>query len=354
MTKRSDGTHDGTGRVTLKDLATHLGLDPATVSVVLNEVPGRSIPQHTRERIKAAARELNYQPNHVARALRSQRALAVGVLVPELGDGYHTQVLRGASALLLEQGYFYFIAQHAHEPEMVQQYAQMLLSRGAEGLLVIDTALETTLPVPAVAVAGHRTLPGVTNVVLDHRLAAELSLGHLRALGHTQIAFMRGQPFSSDSADRWRSTEEVAHALGLEVQSDLVVQLDRDINSPELGYPVVEQLLRSGKRFTALVAFNDLSAIGAVRALQDKGLRVPDDISVIGFDDIRGAAFHNPSLTTIRQPLEKMGRLAAERLMAEVLGPKHKPATQAPEACPEVSFAPELVVRESTGPASGS
>lgn len=328
------------GPTSLKTLAKYLGLNPATVSVVLNEVPGRSIPQATRERIKAAAKELNYQPSLLARSLRSRRTQTVGILVPELGDGYHTQVMSGIGDHLMDAGYFYFTAHHRHRPNLIEEYSQMLLGRGAEGLIAIDTALEHPFPVPVVAVAGHRPVAGVTNVVLDHRYAAELTLTHLHSLGHRHIAFMRGQPFSSDSDERWRSIEAVSREIGIAIKPELVLQLDRDISSPELGYPVISKLLSCGERFTALVSFNDMAAIGAIRALEDLGFRVPADVSVIGFDDIKLAAFSNPRLTTIRQPLSNMGRIAAQCVLNRLHGLERFRA--------QITVEPELVVREST------
>ncbi len=328
------------GPISLKKLAEHLGLNPATVSVVLNEVPGRSIPQATRDRIKAAAKELNYHPSLLARSLRSRRTLNIGILVPQLGDGYHTQVMSGIGDHLMDAGYFYFTAHHRHRKDLIEEYSRMLLGRGAEALIAIDTLLDHPFQVPVVAVAGHQSVSGVTNVILDHRFAAELTLTHLHSLGHRRIAFMRGQPFSSDSDERWRSLVRAAHEIGIPIRPELIVQLDRDISSPELGYPVMQKLLSSDKSFTALVAFNDMSAIGAIRALQDFGLRVPDDISVIGFDDIKAAEFNNPRLTTIRQPLSNMGRIAAQCVLNRLHGSERYRE--------EIVVEPELVVREST------
>lgn len=324
----------------LKKLAEYLGLNPATVSVVLNDVPGRSIPQATRDRIKAAAKKLNYQPSLLARSLRSRRTYTIGILVPELGDGYHTQVMSGIGDHLMEAGYFYFTAHHRHRKNLIEEYSQMLLGRGAEALIAIDTALEHDFPVPIVALAGHRPINGVTNVVLDHRFAAELTLSHLHSLGHRRIAFIRGQPFSSDSAERWSSIVAVAREIGITIKPELTVQLDRDISSPELGYPAIQQLLSSGQPFTAVVAFNDMSAIGAIRALHDFGLHVPRNVSVIGFDDIKIAAFNNPSLTTIRQPLTNMGRIAAQCVLNRLNG--SEPFRK------QITVEPELMVREST------
>jgi LacI family transcriptional regulator len=330
--------------VSLKILADYLGLCPATVSVVLNNVPGRSIPAETRERVRAAARKFNYQPSLLARSLRKQRTFTVGVLVPELSDGYHTLVMSGIGDHLMREGYFYFSAHHRHKPDMIEEYPRLLMGRGAEGLITIDTALTHELPLPVVAVAGHRRIPGVTNVVLDHKRAAELSLRHLYQLGHRQIAFMRGQPFSADSDDRWRSIVAVARELGLEIRPELTIQLERDLTSPELGYPVVQELLRKGLKFTAIVSFNDIAAIGAIRALRDANLKVPEDVSVVGFDDISVAAYHTPRLTTVRQPLHDMGETAARILLQRMQGFKDYPE--------QFAVPPELIIRETTAPPS--
>jgi DNA-binding LacI/PurR family transcriptional regulator len=331
---------DANKPIGLKKLAAHLGLNPTTVSVVLNEVPGRSIPQATRDRIKAAAKKFNYQPSLLARSLRNRRTFTIGILVPELGDGYHTQVMSGIGDHLMEAGYFYFTAHHRHRKNLIEEYGRMLLGRGAEALIAIDTALEHDFSVPVAAVAGHKPINGVTNVTLDHRFAAQLTLTHLHSLGHRNIAFIRGQSFSSDSAGRWNSIVAAAREIGITIRPELVVQLDRDISSPELGYPVVQHLLSNGLTFTALVAFNDMSAIGAIRALQDIGLSVPGDVSVIGFDDIRVAAFNNPRLTTIRQPLSNMGRIAAQCVLSQLNGTE--------QFRKQILVEPELAVREST------
>jgi LacI family transcriptional regulator len=154
---------------------------------------------------------------------------------------------------------------------------------------------------------------------------------------------MRGQTFSSDSDERWKGLVAVAKRLGIEIKPELVVTLNRDMSSPELGYPVVQQLLGTRLPFTALVAFNDISAIGSIRALQDFRLSVPGDVSVIGFDDINIAGFTLPSLTTINQPLAEIGRTATQCLLNRL----HETATSRDEIIVE----PTLVIRESTGPA---
>jgi DNA-binding LacI/PurR family transcriptional regulator len=342
MPKKSPSVPEAGRRVSLKMLAEHLDLSPATVSFVLNNSPGRSIPPATRERVKAAAKKFGYQPSLIARSLQGSKTQTIGILLPELGEGYHSQVLSGAGDLLMQEGYFFFTAHHRHRKDLVAEYPRLLQARGVDGILAIDTHLEAALPAPAVSVAGHTELPGVTNVVLDHHRAAELALGHLYRLGHRKIAYMRGQPFSSDSQNRWQSTMQVARTLSLRVSPNLIIRLDKDMHSPELGYPGIHQLLLHRGDFTAVLCFNDVSAIGAIRALHDAGLSVPGDVSVVGFDDIQAASYIVPSLTTIRQPLHHMGSLAAGFLLKKL----------AHEKLPDtVKVDPELVIRESTAPA---
>jgi len=329
--------------VSLKMLADHLELSAATVSFVLNNSPNRSIPEKTRQRVRDAAKEFGYQPSHVARSLQGKRTHTIGVMLPELGAGYHSQVLSGAADVLMKEGFFFFTAHHRHRVDLVAEYPGLLHARGVEGLLAIDTHLETTPPCPTVSVAGHTAVPGVANVVLDHERAAELALGHLYQLGHRKIAYMRGQLFSSDSRSRWRSTLHVARSLGLQVSPELVIRLDKDSHSSDLGYVGIQDLLTRRKDFTAVLCFNDVAAIGTVRGLHDAGLRVPTDVSVMGFDDIPAAEFYTPRLTTIRQPLQQMGNVAASLLLKKIAGVK----------VPELSrIEPELVVRESTAQAN--
>jgi DNA-binding LacI/PurR family transcriptional regulator len=329
-------------RVSLKTLADFLDLSPATISFVLNNVPGRSIPQITRNRVHAAAKKFGYQPSFVARSLQGMKSQTIGVLLPVFGEGYHTQVLAGAGDSLIDKGYFFFTAHHRHREDLVLEYPNLMAARGIEGILAIDTHLKNSPQCPTVAIASHHALPGVTNVVLNHQRAAELALQHLYQLGHRKIAFMRGQNVSSDSDARWKATVKVARSMGLTVSSDLTVKLDQDLDTPELGYPGIRNLLRHTSNFTAMLCFNDVAAIGTLRALFDTGLRVPHDVSILGFDDIPAAAFNVPSISTIRQPLQEFGRTAAQLLLRKIAG----------ERVPSiVTIEPELIVRESTGPA---
>jgi DNA-binding LacI/PurR family transcriptional regulator len=336
--------------VTLKAVAQHLGLTPGTVSAVLNNSSAaRSIPEHTRKRIRAAARELNYRPNFLARSLRVQRTFSVGVIAEEIGDAYGGMVVNGIEEYLSEKKYFFFTVAHRHDSKLLEAYSEMLIARGVEGFITIDTSIETPPLLPTVAVAGHLKVENVTNIVLDHRRAAQLALRHLQERGHTRIAFLRGQAKSSDSAARWAAIQQVAGEFRIEIRPELVIQLEGMDSTPELGYPYGKALLARNVPFTALFAYNDISAIGAMRAFQEAGLRIPQDVSVLGFDDISLASFSIPTLTTVRQPLLKMGRHAAQTLLDRI--------EERAAYVPEIAVEPELVVRCSTavlGPDSQS
>jgi LacI family transcriptional regulator len=327
--------------VTLKSIAEHIGLTPSTVSAVLNNSSAsHSVPERTKQRILAAARELNYRPNYFARSLRGNRTYTIGVILEEIGDAYGSLVISGVERYLRERNFFFLTVAHRHDKKLLATYSTMLQDRGVEGFITVDTFLTEEPALPTVAVAGHRRIRRVTNIVLDHHHAASLALKHLLNLGHEKIAFMKGSAVSVDSEDRWKAICEVSAELGIHMRPELIVQLEGDDPTPNLGYPFAKQLLARKRPFTALFAYNDISAIGSISALQEAGLRVPDDVSVVGFDDIQSAAYINPPLTTVKQPLQKMGEIAARTLLDRIEGRT--------KCLPEIAIEPELVVRRST------
>jgi LacI family transcriptional regulator len=345
-------------RPTLKDLAGHLGLSPATISLVLNRSPvADAIPEETQQRVFAAARKFAYRPNYIAVSLRSRRTNSIGVLVPEVSDPWAAEIVSGIESHLLANDYHYFVTSHRRStPKMLQDDLELLMRRAVDGMILLATELHDPPPLPAVVISGHTRVKGLSNVVIDHDRAAHLALTHLKKLGHRRIALFRGQPGSADTEDRSRAIFEAAASLGVEIPPELTLQLsgegEDEVFAPDAayqeGYAFAKKLLARRVDFTALFAFDDASAIGAIRAFLDAGLRVPEDISVMGFDDIQNAAYHNPRLTTVRQPLRDMGRIAARVLLERIHAPLQRGASS------EDSFVvvdPELIVRDSTGPA---
>jgi DNA-binding LacI/PurR family transcriptional regulator len=346
MTAKRKDIPDAGRPATLKMLADYLDLSPATVSIVLNDSPvSESIPDATKQRVHAAAKKFAYRPNLHARMLRSRLTNTIGVIVPELSEGYVTGVMLGVEQYLLQEGFLSFTVSHLGRTDLREEYQELLMRRRVDGLLLVNTELSINIPQPVVGISIHSEAPGVTNIMLDHTLAARMALQHLYDLGHRNIAFMKGQRYSLDSETRWQAIVSIAQEIGIVVRPELCIFLEKNIWTPELGYPPVRDLLARTRDFTAIFCFNDTAAIGAIRAIEDAGLNCPRDISVIGFDDIIVAEYFNPRLTTVRQPLHKMGTAAAQLLVQRILSPE-EPYSQ------EVQFEPELIVRESTAPVS--
>lgn len=331
------------GSVKLKDLAAHLGLSQSTVSRVMNDAGDEyRIAPETQKRILQAAALFNYEPNAVARQLRNKRSFTVGVMVPEISEGYASAVLGGIEDALLQEKYFYFVVSHRHRPELLKGYPHLLLSRAVEGIIAVDTPMEENISVPVVAVSSHQHRKGIVTIQLDHLTAARYALNHLSALGHRRIAFIKGQSFSSDTAARWNAIRKVCAELEISIDPQLVVQLEGIVPGAEPGHQATRTLLARNKPFTAIFSFNDVSALGAISALHEAGLHVPRDVSVVGFDDIPAAATVRPGLTTVRQPLYDMGSTAAVHLLRLI---REGNASTAPQS---ILVMPTFVQRHST------
>jgi DNA-binding LacI/PurR family transcriptional regulator len=334
--------------VGLKELSAHLGLSQSTVSRVINGgATAHRIAEETQRRVHEAAAAFGYEANIIARSLRQKRTFTIGVLVPEISEGYSTAVLGGIEDALLQAGLFYFVASHRHHAELLEAYPKLMISRAVDGIIAVDTKISEHIPVPVVAVSGHWHNKHSISVELDHGQAAHLALEHLQKLGHKKIAFIKGQSFSSDTSRRWKAIRDVADELGITLHPELTVQLRGPEPGPEPGYLAAKELLTRKVPFTSIFSFNDVSAVGAITALREAGRDVPGEVSVVGFDDVIFAANSHPPLTTVRQPLREMGKLAATTLLGQIQGD----GMLAPGSV--ITVYPELVVRESTAKASG-
>jgi DNA-binding LacI/PurR family transcriptional regulator len=334
-------------RITLKALADHLKLSPTTVSFVVNRSPlASTISSKTQARIRDAVLKFNYRPNIFARYLHIKRTFSIAVILPEISDEFSAALISGIESCLTRHNYFYFIVSHRGVPEMLEKSPDILLDRAVEGMILISTTIKQLLPVPVVTICGGTEGPGITRITIDNAKAAELELAHLLELGHREIAVIKG-PKENDGEDRWQQIHKASAGMGIQIGPDNTIDLERSVAGDKLtmaeaGYLAAQKLLAKRRSFTALIGFNDASAIGALRAFSDAGLRVPEDISVIGFDDIPQSIFTNPRLTTIRQPLTAIGELAASTLLQKIAGEAAVQKT--------LRIDPELIVRESTGP----
>jgi DNA-binding LacI/PurR family transcriptional regulator len=347
------------GASTIRDVARESGYSASTVSIVLNNAPlARYIPDDTKGRIQTAARRLGYRPNPLARSLRSQRSNIVGVMVFDITDPFCTPILRGLENALYQANYLSLLADAHNEPHRFERYLEMLLDRRVEGLIVIANWLITDIKlladlterhVPTVIAGRAFDIDNVSTVSVDNENGAALALEHLYNLGHREVAFLRGPKTLCSSGQRWKGIRTFAQSVGLRLDSNRIAELpeSQDPNSSfEAAGHLTLELLANGKSFTALMAFDDMTALGAVRALKKKGLRVPEDCSVIGFDDVAQASLAMPSLSTVRQPMETMGSMSVGLMLDAIKAADQK------QDIPVIRrrIPAELVVRESTAP----
>jgi DNA-binding LacI/PurR family transcriptional regulator len=339
--------------ITIREVAGESGFSVTTVSMVLNNGPGVGrISEPTRNHIWEVARRLGYRPNLHARSLRSNRSQTLGVMVFDLTDPYCTQILRGIQNHIRPSGLFPIVTDLQDDRAQFQPCLDMLLGRRVEGIisianpLYLDSKLLSEFcerQIPAVVIGRELSNIPISSVVVDNAAGTRLAIQHLHSLGHTRMAFIKGPDILVDSVQRWQGLEAFAHEEGIDIDPDLTVVIQGRNSTFREAYELTEELMRRGP-FTALIAFDDLSACAAIRAISKAGRRVPEDCSVVGFDDIPSAAFYNPPLTTIQQQLEMQGSLGAEMveqliraaLEKRTLPPRHR------------KVAPKLIVRDST------
>ena len=343
--------------ITIRDVAEESGFSVTTVSMVLNAGPSAArISPRTRTRIWKVATKLGYQPNLFARSLRSQRSQTIGVIVFDITDAYCTQILRGIENHLRPSGYFPITTDLQDDKSQFQRCVDLLLTRRVEAIIAIANPvyLETdrlvalaTRGIPTVVIGRELPSEPVSSIVVDNEAGTKQVLQHLYELGHSKIAFIRGPKILVDSQQRWQGIESFARDVGLKIDPNLVLEIKGRNSSYVEGVELTEELLRRRPGFTALVAFDDLTACAAIRALSKSGRRVPKDCSVVGFDDLPGSAFYNPPLTTVQQQLESQGSLGAEIIEEAVRAAIEKRTV----AVKHRKVSPKLIVRETTCPA---
>jgi len=347
--------------VTLLDVARACGFSVSTVSIVLSEAPlSQNVAEKTRQQIRAMAQQLGYHPNAFARSLRSRRSQTIGVLAYDLSDPYCVPIVRGIQEGLQPDGYLPLLMDAQTQRSLFDNYLEMILERRAEGVIVIASWVfdETNLlsdvrknNVPIVIVSRDLTERGVSSVLVDNEAGGAMAMRHLHDLGHRRIAVIRGPEEMFDSEPRWQGIRNAAAEAGIKFDPRLVFQLP-NLADPMSGFKggldCARRMLAVNKPFTAVIAFDDLTALGVVRGLLAEGLRVPEDCTVLGFDDVLPAAVSTPAITTIRQPLREMGLMSAEWVIDAI-----KARGQRRDQPPRLHLAaPELVVRMSSAMSS--
>ena len=345
------------GHVTLLDIARACEFSVSTVSIVLSDAPlSRHVAEKTRQKIRDMAKQLGYHPDAFARSLRRRHSQTIGVLAYDLTDPFCIPIVRGIQAGMQPAGYLPLLMDAQTERKLFDSYLKMVLERRAEGVIVIASWVfeEANLladieknHVPIVIVGRDLSGSKISSVLVDNNAGGALAMSHLLELGHRKIAVIRGPAEMFDSESRWEGARRAAEEAGIQLDPRLTFQLPSLVDPTsgfEGGLLFAEQMLASGRPFTAVLAFDDLTALGVVRGLAGAGLRVPEDCSVLGFDDVLPAAVATPAITTIRQPLREMGLIASEWVI-EALNVREKEKKRAPRLH---MSQPELVVRMSS------
>ena len=345
--------------VTIREVAKESGFSSSTVSIVLNNSRlARYIPDSTKKRVQRAAKKLGYRPNVFARTLRNQRTHTVGVMVFDMTDPYCIPILRGIENALYEASFLPILTDVHNDRNRFERYLEMLLDRRVEALIVVANWLFVDIDVlgdleknniPTAMIGRELRASSISSVIVDNELGAHAAIEHLFSLGHREIAFLRGPRQITDTEPRWRGIKTFAKAHGLSIPSDLILDLPESSNplsSFEAGRSLTEELIGKEKKFTAIMAFDDMTAFGAIRALSNRGIKVPEQCSVIGFDDIAQSSLVTPALTTVRQPMPEMGKMAVS-IVAEAIKALHD---KQPITAQHRKLAPELIVRDSSRP----
>jgi LacI family transcriptional regulator len=310
---------------TIRDVAKLAEVSMSTVSHVVNGT--RFVNSETRDKVLKAMKMLDYRPNRVARSLRNRQTLTLGVLVPNSANPYFAEVLVGIERACFDLGYNIIIGNANDDPERELSYLNVLLSRQVDGVLLISTGaykesldLLSTYNIPVVLVDRSSQSDDVDEILTANNQGGLLATQHLLKLGHTRIGCITGPSLLTPGAERVGGYYEALKTAGIPIDERLVKSGNFDHES---GYRACQELLSETPRPTAIFACNDLMAVGVLCAIHEADMQVPNDMSVIGFDDIPLASYSVPRLTTISQPSHQLGQVAVERLIGRLKNPEN-------------------------------
>ncbi|WP_428244260.1 LacI family DNA-binding transcriptional regulator [Gynuella sp.] len=329
---------------TIKDVARIAGVSISTVSRVINNP--ESVAQEKRDAVNQAMKEVAYRPNTLARALVSNRSDCIGLMVGELGGIFFAQAMQGIDKVVVQEGKHVIITSGYHTDHMEREAIEFLIQRRCDGLILhskalSDDALREVASRPTPVVFINRLIPGLEDrcIFVNNVNGGHLATEFLIQKGHREIAFICSNLASvPDGLEREQGYFEALRQASIQPRNELVMRAFPDEQG---GYEATKRLIHSGQSFSALFAYSDQMAVGAINALDDHHLKVPEDVSVIGFDDVDMAKYLRPSLTTIHYPINAMGARAALRVLS-MIDPE-----QYPDHGGELEFIPSLVERKS-------
>lgn len=356
MIKRS--AKKSKSRVTLRDIADKSGFSISTVSLVLNQAPlAQNLSQITHSKVQEVAAALGYRPNSFARMLKTERSETVGVIAFDITDPFCGEILRGIERALATTTYLAIMMDVRGDQQQFEHCIQLLIDRRVEALIIVANWLcldlsaltrMNTHSVPIIVVGrelGNRPIPSIAT---DNVYGAQLAIDHLCRLGHREIACLRGPKKLLDSERRWKGITSRAQHWGLTMRRSLTPELPQSMDPfacLEGGFNLTQKLIHGRAEFSAVFAFDDLTALGCIRALHQAGKSVPEDVSVVGFDDISLAGLMIPALTTVQQPMQMLGEIGAARMLKAIASRRHPPKIN--EGLVKL-LRPVLVIREST------
>jgi LacI family transcriptional regulator len=336
------------------DVARKAGVSRATVSYVLNSVTNGKVPisDETRQRVLGAIDELGYVPDARARALRSGDTKTLGLILPDISNPHFWETAEGVEQEARDAGYHLLLSNFALKYEYANEIFNDLSHRRIDGLILmggftialgeVDESLHRFLKrrLPIVEIGDHYSVRYEFDRVSSTYYEATVeAMSYLLSLGHRRIGLLYGTEIAELARDRYQPYQESLQAAGLPIEQDLIIECGSTI---EDGYQAASRYLAMRERPTAIIAINDLLAIGAIRAITDKGLRIPEDISLLGYDDIPMARYLVPRLTTVSKDISSLGRAAVKLLLARIQQPERPYQTEHSPA--------RLIIRESTGP----
>ncbi|GAB6137253.1 LacI family DNA-binding transcriptional regulator [Halanaerobaculum tunisiense] len=332
--------------LTIKDVAREAGVSYATVSRALNDHP--DVNEDTKKRILKVANEIGYQPNDIARGLVNQETKTIGLLIPDITNPFFPEVARGVEEAAIEAGYNVFLCNTNWNKEREKHYIDALLQKQIDGLIMVPSSeeldhLEKLLNsgVKTIFISSFIRHLDFTSVIVDNISGAQRAVEHLIERGHENIGFIGAEEDRFDNQERLKGYKKALRANNIEIEQKYIKDQEGSYKRKS-GYYLMKELLDLDLCPTAVFNYNDLLALGAIQAIREEGLSVPEDIAIIGFDDISFASLPEIQLTTVAQPKYNMGQIALENLVEQIKDKEEKNISR------RILLDPELIIRRTS------